>query len=428
MAARVTGCRIECHRSPRPARQGLTILAAGIMSLLALPAPSAAEMRPDVGMVYADPSLEPGARPAGSRRWRGWADDFRDANPFYRQLAEGLAYYRDQWGTLPQLEIPGGPPLRLGSTGERVRLLRMRLGLYDEGDFDGELDYVVRAYQAAHGLPDDGVVGAATIQSLNRGAIYYERLIEANMERARALPVNLGRRFVLVDTAAATLWMYEDGYPVDSMRVVVGKPDTQTPMMAAMMRYAVLNPYWHVPDDLVRSRIAVNTLEQGLSYLTDRGYQVVSDWSQNAEVVDPATVDWQAVRDGALTVRVRQLPGPQNFMGAVKFMMPNDLGIYLHDTPDRHLFADDQRRFSSGCIRLEDARRFSEWVFGRTIVASSSDPEQAVELPRPIPVYVTHFTAAPGEHGIVFREDGYGRDQPLLAQLGGGTSDFAFQE
>lgn len=417
------------HPKYREMRKVLLGLLAGSLSLIAVPGAAVADMRPDVGMVYADPSLAPSAaRSAGQRRWRGWSDERPAANPLYLQLEDGLAEYRAQWGSLPPVQIPAGQALRLGAAGERVRLLRARLGLYEEGDFDEELDYALRAYQAAHGLPDDGVAGAATLASLNRGPEYYERLIEANLERARALPVNLGRRFVLVDTASAMLWMYEDGYPVDSMRVVVGKPDAQTPMMAAMIRNAVLNPYWNVPDDLVRSRIAVNVLQNGLGYLSDRGYQILSGWDASAELIDPATVDWQAVADGRQTLRVRQLPGPDNFMGAVKFMMPNDLGIYLHDTPDRHLFADASRRFSSGCIRLEDAQRLSQWLFGRQVAAPSADPEQVVELPRPVPVYVTYFTAAPGERGIVFRDDGYGRDAALLAQLGGGPTEFAAQE
>jgi murein L,D-transpeptidase YcbB/YkuD len=417
----------------RPKFRGMRMAWLGLfatsVSLVALPGPTVAQMRSNVGMVYADPALAPAAANSSSqRRWRGWMDERRAANPLYLQLEDGLVQYRHQWGNLPQLHVPSGPALRLGATGERVRLLRARLGLYEDGEFDEELDYALRAYQAAHGLPDDGVAGGATLASLNRGPEYYERLIEANMERARALPADLGRRYVLVDTAAAMLWMYEDGYPVDSMRVVVGKPDTQTPMMAAMIRNAVLNPYWNVPDDLVRSRIAVNVLQNGLSYLRERGYQILSGWDGTPELVDPATVDWQAVADGRQTLRVRQLPGRDNFMGAVKFMMPNDLGIYLHDTPDRHLFADASRRFSSGCIRLEDAQRLSRWLFGRQIAASSADPEQIVELPRPVPVYVTHFTAAPGERGIVFRDDGYGRDAALLARLGGGPTEFAAQE
>ena len=408
-----------------------SVLCAASLALVALPpaaaaADSAAAL--DVGMVYAEPSLSPNAKPRNARTWRYWRDEVERGNPIYRELADGLNWYRDRWGSLPQVDIPAGPALRMGSTGERVQMLRFRLGLFDEGGFDLELDDALRAYQAAHGLPDDGIAGPATLASLNQGPTHYERLIEANLERARALPADLGERFILVDSAAGMLWMYEYGRPVDSMRVVVGKRETPTPMMAAMLRYAVLNPYWNVPDDLVRSRIAVNALEHGVPYLTERGYQVLSGWEENAAMIDPATVDWAAVAAGREQVRVRQLPGADNFMGAVKFEMPNDLGIYLHDTPDRQLFAEANRQFSSGCIRLEDAQRLSRWLFGRQVAARTETPEQIVRLPDPVPVYVTYFTAAPDARGIAFRNDVYGRDQALLAQLGRGADRFAAQE
>jgi len=387
-------------------RQGLGAVA--LLAALAMPSAVRAGAL-DVGIVYADPAL---ARPASGG---GGANA---ANALHDGLRDGLRQYRERWGNLPQLEVPAGPVLRPGADGARVRALRHRLGLAGDGGFDAELAAAVRAYQAAHNLPDDGVAGARTIASLNRGAAYYERLIELNLERAAALPADLGRRYVLVDAAAARLWMYEDGEPVDSMRVIVGRPDAQTPMMASLIRYAVLNPYWNVPDDLVRSRIAPNVLRQGLPYLRERGYELLSGWAEDAPQLDPATVDWAAVAAGRQRLRVRQRPGTGNMMGEVKFRMPNDLGIYLHDTPDRALFEAGDRRLSSGCVRLEDAQRLSRWLFGRRVAASSTDPEQRVDLREPVPIYITYFTAAPSEGGgVAFRHDVYGRDEALLARL-----------
>jgi murein L,D-transpeptidase YcbB/YkuD len=188
-------------------------------------------------------------------------------------------------------------------------------------------------------------------------------------------------------------------------------------MLAAFVRYAVLNPYWNVPPDLVQRRIAPNVLSQGLGYLREKRYELLSSWSADADRVDPATVDWEAVAAGRQELRVRQLPGPANMMGEVKFMMSGELGIYLHDTPDRTLFAQDDRRLSSGCVRLEDAQRLSRWLFQRAVAPRSEDPEQHVDLPEPVPVYITYLTAAPSEQGIVFRDDIYNRDPALLAQL-----------
>lgn len=369
-----------------------------------------------VGMIYVDSELAPGGGGDADRR-RATRSGTRGANPLYRELRDALADYRWRWGSLPQLEVPPGPSLRAGASGERVRLLRARLGLFEEGGFDAELEQAVRDFQSVHGLPVDGVAGPATLASLNRGVEYYERLIEANLERARALPADPGRRYILVDIAAARLWMYEDGRAVDSMRVIVGKPTEQTPMMAAFVRYAVLNPYWNVPPDLVQRRIAPNVLDQGLPYLRERGYEILSGWSDEAELLDPAEIDWSAVADGERQLRVRQRPGAGNVMGDVKFMMSDELGIYLHDTPDRALFDADDRRLSSGCVRLEDAQRLSRWLFGRAVAPRSGAPEQRVDLPEPVPVYITYLTAAPSEQGIVFREDVYGRDADLSPRL-----------
>ncbi len=377
------------------------------LALLAAPATALAGAL-DVGIVYADPDL---ARPSPAR---GAAA----ANPLAGELSDGLRRYRERWGSLPQLAVPAGPALRAGAAGARVRALRERLGLAADGDFDGALIEALRAWQSAHNLPDDGIAGPRTIASLNRGTAYYERLIALNIERARALPADLGRRYVLVDAADARLWMYEDGRPVDSMRVIVGKPESQTPMMASLIRYAVLNPYWNVPDDLVRSRIAPNVLRDGLSYLRERGYELLSGWADDAPGIDPASVDWAAVAAGRERLRVRQRPGEGNMMGEIKFRMPNELGIYLHDTPDRSLFDAADRRLSSGCVRLEDARRLSQWLFGRRVAASSAAPEQRVDLAEPVPIYITYFTAAPTEQGIAFRDDVYGRDEAQLARLG----------
>ena len=409
-----------------PRRLRRSLLFTGIAGSLALMgAPNAAlasdDGRPGVDIIYADPGVRrPFQAEAGDGNKRGSRvrAEREASNPLYLQLARGLEAYRDRWGYLPQVEVPAGPALRAGSSGARVRELRHRLGLVEGDRFDAELSQALREYQAAHGLPADGIAGSATIASLNNGAAHYERLIRINMERAQALPADLGERYVLVDAAAARLWMYEDGRPVDSMRVIVGKPEMDTPMMASMIRYAVLNPYWNVPPELVRDRIAPNVLSQGLGYLRDRGYELLSSWDENAPEVDPNTVDWEAVAAGREQLRVRQRPGPGNMMGDVKFRMPNDLGIFLHDTPDRALFNEADRRLSSGCVRLEDAQRLSRWLFGRQVQAPSPDPELRVDLPEPVPIYITYFTAAPGEDGsIAFLGDVYGRDQEMLARL-----------
>ncbi len=366
-------------------------------------------------MVYIDPELEP--RDRGDYRYDSRAAS--RANSLVAGLRDGLSEYRGRWSGLPQIEIPAGPTLRRGDSGERVRLLRHRLGLEEEGEFDRDLALEVESYRRAHGLGSGAHADAKTIASLNLGTAHYERIILANLERARALPADPGERYILVDAAAARLWLYEDGEAVDTMRVIVGKESehTQTPMLAGLIRYAMVNPYWNVPPDLVRDKIAPGVLAEGFGYLRARRYEILSDWTEDASVLAPDEVDWEAIADGREELRVRQLPGPDNGMGQIKFMFPNRFGVYLHDTPDKSLFEHEERRFSSGCVRLEDARRLARWLFGEMPRGASPDREERVDLKEPVPVYITYFTAAPSGDGIVFRDDPYGRDTALLARL-----------
>ena len=237
-----------------------------------------------------------------------------------------------------------------------------------------------------------------------------QKQVMANMDRARALPSS--GRFLLVDIATARLWMYEDGQVRDSMKVVVGKPDQQTPMVVSSVRHAVLNPYWHVPVDMVRTLVAPNVLREGVGYLRSRGYEVVSDYGENPQQISPDEVDWDAVADGRAEAHVRQQPGPSNAMGEIKIMFSNARGIYLHDTPEKALFREAQRTFSGGCIRLQDAPRLAQWLIGHKPVAASSEPEQRVELPAPVPIYVTYLTVQPNNDGeLAFAKDVYGLDR-----------------
>ncbi|MDB5696672.1 MAG: murein L,D-transpeptidase [Sphingomonas bacterium] len=378
----------------------------------------------DMGVVYTEAHFVPivpsrtailtsAAQAPGLQRYLetiGWM------NPLYAKLRGALASYGEQQDG-PIEHVPAGPILRPGSNDPRVRLLRLRLGLTPDGSYDAAVASAVRSLQRSHGQPADGTAGPLTLALLNQGSAETGALLRLNLERARALPAQLGRRYVLVDAAAARLWMYQDDQAVGSMRVAVGRPTEPTPMMAAMIRHLTLNPYWNVPPDLARSRIAPGVVRGGPQHLRDLRYEVLSDWTEGAAKVEPASIDWQAVVDGRREVRLRQLPGAGNSMGRMKFMFPNQLGIYLHDTPDRSLLREEARLVSAGCVRLDDAPQLARWLFGRVPVARGSTPEQRLDLPEPVPVYITYLTAAPEPHGVALRPDVYGRDPAQLAAL-----------
>ncbi len=247
-----------------------------------------------------------------------------------------------------------------------------------------------------------------------------QAVVLANLERARALPPDLGPRFILVDAAAGQLWLFDGDQPVTTMKVAVGKPAHPTPIMTGLIRHAIFNPYWNVPADLVRTTVARNVLAQGLGYLQTERMVVLSGYEDDAVELDPATLDWAAIERGDVEVRVRQRPGPRNMMGKVKLMLPNPLGIYLHDTPNKAVFAEQSRYVSSGCVRLEDALSLATLLLGKRArtAAAGEGEEQRVDLDEPLPVYITYFTAMPGPDGLALRRDIYGRDPALLAQLG----------
>jgi murein L,D-transpeptidase YcbB/YkuD len=204
--------------------------------------------------------------------------------------------------------------------------------------------------------------------------------------------IPLHGRYVLVDAASARLYMIEDGRVRDSMKVIVGKPETPTPELKSVINYETLNPYWHVTPDLGQTLIAPNVLKGGTAYLTDRGYEVVSGWGPDARVLSPDSVDWKAVAAGTAQVYVRQRPGPANSLGQFKFDLPNGDGIYLHDTPKKELFAQDARNLSHGCVRLEDAPRLARWLLGKDPPVASA-PEQNVLLPQPVPIRISYLDA-----------------------------------
>jgi L,D-transpeptidase YcbB len=385
---------VELHRPP--ARPGLRYIDAGL-------APQPAAVRTLLDETAGAPSLA------------AHLDRVLRVNPALDGLRQGFEAYRASWSHLPQTEVLAGPSLSVGASGDRVLRLRQRLGL-GPGRFDDALAARLREFQAAHGLAASGTADAATVAALDAGAAHYERLIRANIERARAIPARPGGRYILVDAAAARLWMIEDDRIVGGMKVIVGKQAMQTPAMAGLIRYAVLNPFWNLPPDLIRER-ARKAVRRGARAITAERLQVLSDWSPSARVLDARKVDWRAVAAGRRYVNLRQRPGPLNMMGRIKFMMPNDLGVYLHDTPLRDDFARDDRRISSGCVRLEDAPRLARWLFHGSAPSHSGAAEQRVDLPEPVPVYITYLTAVPSRGRIVFQPDRYGRDRALLAAM-----------
>jgi murein L,D-transpeptidase YcbB/YkuD len=230
----------------------------------------------------------------------------------------------------------------------------------------------------------------------------------ANLDRLRSLPPK--GRFLLVDSGSSMLTLYQNGQPVDSMKVITGTNELPTPLIASIMYYITYNPYWHAPDHLVRKTIAPNVLKLGMGYFRSHGYDVIDEWSEHPNVIDPKTIDWKAAAAGTLHLKIRQDPGPLNSMGILKFPFPNPQDIYLHDTPDHAKFALTKRNLSNGCVRVEDARRLGRWLLGHDPVSPGPDAEIRVQTPEGVPIYLTYITAQARDGKLTYLPDVYGWD------------------
>jgi murein L,D-transpeptidase YcbB/YkuD len=256
--------------------------------------------------------------------------------------------------------------------------------------------------------------------ALASGMTVADARLQSNLERARVLPAS--GRFVLVDAGSAMLTMYENGQPVDRMKVVVGTSETPTPMIASIIHWLALNPYWNVPPNLIRKTIAPGAIKGGDAYLKRGGYEAMSGWGPDATVLPAKSIDWNKVLENPESLRVRQKPGATNSMGRLKVPFPSGQDIFLHDTPSREKFALSTRQLSNGCVRLEDAKRLARWLMGSEPAMSGDDPEQMVQLPKGVPVYLTYLTLEAGPDGrLAERKDPYGWDGRPDLQLAAAT-------
>jgi len=334
----------------------------------------------------------------------GMIDELAPHHPAYRRLREALALYR-------QIEASGGwPPvspgiaMRLGDRGPRVIELRRRLAREPSAVpdlFDDDLEAAVKDFQAHHGLTADGIAGVATLRELNVSAGARIRQIEVNMERWRWMPENLGDSYALVNIAGFRLGLFENERSVMTMKTIVGKNFWETPFFPAKITEIILNPSWYVPENIADGELRPKQRRDS-SYYAREHIQVMPGGS------------------------LRQLPGPWNSLGRIKFNMPNRFSVYLHDTPAKQLFSMQTRTFSHGCIRIERPldlavyllRGDPEWNAEKLQTAIDAGVECTIRLKTPEPVYVLYWTAWAAEDGhIEFHRDVYNRDAALERAL-----------
>ncbi len=339
--------------------------------------------------------------------------------------------------------IPDGPVLKLGVVDPRVAIVRKRLDVpaqpgTDPNTYDMGLALAVQRFQQENGAYGDGAIGPGTLRLLNGqpsaeprdGANAAKiRAILVNMERWRWLPHDLGPYYVNVNIPEFMLRVVEDGKIVHTTRVVVGKPDKQTPVLSNEMQEIVFGPFWNVPTSIKIEEIRPY-IRQEASWFGGGGFDTQVFQRHNLHIkyagqeVDPAVVDWSRV--DIRNFDIYQPPGPDNVLGKVKFVFPNKHDVYMHDTPQKFYFAQAVRAESHGCMRVENPGELAAvllkhdrgWSEARTESAMETGYDTHVALQQKIPVYLTYFTLKVNEDGsLTSFGDIYGYDARMAAAL-----------
>ena len=366
-------------------------------------------------LVAAKPELAPPGRVLAALRDAPDAGEaLRGFNPPHRGyllLRAKLAEMRRGADATARDPIPTGAALKPGMKDAHVALMRARFGNDVAADAADGLVYDMRVvsavadHQRSHGQPASGVLTARTVASLSGGQPRrLEDEIVANMERWRWLPRDLGARYVAVNIPDYSLDVFDGDRSVHHARVVVGKPDHETPIFSETMKFIIVNPYWNVPLSIVNKEM-MPKLAADPNYFQNHGYEVVEKGGETY---------------------VRQPPGDSNALGRIKFMFPNRFSVYLHDTNAKGYFNKDERALSHGCIRVDQPFKLAEAVLGRDrgwsearVEGMVGGDERTVNLPRPVQVHINYFTAFVDDAGqLRLRGDVYGYSAKVRAALG----------
>lgn len=328
--------------------------------------------------------------------------------------------------------VSEGSTLKTGMQGLRVAQLRTRLS--QSGDitesataspdiFDWSVEDGLKTFQQRHGLEADGMLGGKTLAELNTPIEQRIAQIEVNLDRWRWLPSDLGDSHLTVNTAGFEMDVVLNGYSTVHMNVVVGKPQHRTPIFSDEMEHLVFNPSWHVPVSITRKELLPKEKAKP-GYLDNSNFVVVSLADRSTRSIASLSSDELEPSNFISRYRLRQLPGKNNALGSVKFMLPNQYSIYLHDTPAKSLFQNTARAYSHGCVRVEDPHKLAKTLLthdGRDEYevdsALASNDSKTIKLRSALPVHMTYQTSWVDEYGRVnFRKDIYDHDAHAISK------------
>jgi murein L,D-transpeptidase YcbB/YkuD len=319
-------------------------------------------------------------------------------------------------------KIPNSSQLRYGKSGKVVGQLISRLK--SSGDYrcrgnnhryDNCLKSAVKRFQKRHGLYPNGKINAITRKKLNISVDWKIKKIMLNLDRIKRLPRDVEKRYIVVNIPDFKLYYRENGREKLSMPIIVGDKKHHTPIFSNKISYIVLNPYWIMPDSIVKKEIIPNILKNP-NYLKERGYEVRMSYSTKAPTINTSRIDWAKVLRYGQTKRYKfmQPPGPKNALGKIKFKFPNQFSVYLHDTPTKKLFKKGFRAFSHGCIRLSQPRTLLYTFASHDRAVSYNRVKQILRgkervqlnLSHEVPVHIIYLTAWVQSDGLLH----YGSD------------------
>ena len=361
--------------------------------------------------------------------------------PGYRRTIQALDTYLDlakkyNGKPLPAVTKTVAPGDSYAGVPQLAVLLRLLGDLPENANvpadsivYQAPLVDAVKSFQSRHGRTPDGRIGTQTLADLNVPLATRVRQMQLTLERWRWLPLSYNSAPIVVNIPEFRLRAYDENFRIGvTMNVVVGKAyDHSTPVFEDSMAYVVFRPYWNVPYSIAKSEM-FSKIARDPDYLTKKGFEVVNSRQQPLAPGPIAGDDLAQLRAGKLFIR--QLPGPKNSLGLVKFIFPNDYSVYMHDSPEQQLFSRSRRDFSHGCIRLERPADLAVWVLRnnpgwtaeKVRAAMTSGPNnQQVNLTHPVPVLIVYATVIVGIDGVVhFYDDIYGHDAALEKVLAKG--------
>ncbi len=240
--------------------------------------------------------------------------------------------------------------------------------------------------------------------------------IEVNMERWRAESSSLNERFVWINIPSYQLQVIENGRTVLESRIIVGKPETTTPVLSSVVECITLFPYWYIPRKIAIKEY-LPEIQKDTSFLTLNNLDVLD---RRGTVLDPAILDWKNYNANYFPLSLRQREGPENSLGVIKFVFDNPYAVFLHDTNARNLFRKKVRTFSHGCIRMEKAIDLAKYLVptpGRIDAVLNFKERHTINLSNPIPIHIRYFTCEYSDGVLNFYDDIYKQDAPIIQFL-----------